>query len=128
VTIATNKICPACGKRARFFSSHDSMGWVCSTCPWSAISRNYEHPVFDRTLYTIWAESRGRDPRWVIVQLAQVLGMTSREVRAVMERGEPIARDVPGGIVCHLHGRLYEAGVGIRVEPGFLWNLEQPRT
>jgi hypothetical protein len=58
-----------------------------------------------------------------VVRTKQLLGVTLREAREVVQQDRPVARGVRAPDVVEWARRYREAGLAIRVSPEFRWRL-----
>jgi ribosomal protein L7/L12 len=77
----------------------------------------------DDTRYDVWVAWDAETFNKAVVKTKQLLGVGMREAKEVVEQGEPVARGITAPEVVDWARRFREAGLGIKVRPGFRWRL-----
>lgn len=118
--------CPACGGAIGGFPpDHTCAGARCLSCDWvNAVTTNPNHPLFDRTPYSVWVEWAGLDRNWVAVKVGNAMCFGARVARDLLDTGHPIRVGANVQEVRRLRQVFTDLGLSVRVEPAFPWAWE----
>jgi ribosomal protein L7/L12 len=80
----------------------------------------------DDTLYDVWVVWDAGTFNMAVVKTKQLLGVSMKEARELVEQEEAVVRGVKASEVVEWAGRYREAGLGVKVSPEFRWELPPP--
>lgn len=121
--IVTTSPCPECGQPQVITEQGLSLIARCSSCGWMVATTNPNHPIIDRTPYTLRARPGDLATASAIARLAVALGIGVKRARELIVQDLPVAEDVLALEVIRLHGVLTGAGLQVEITPPFRWPL-----
>ncbi|WP_116793348.1 hypothetical protein [Achromobacter dolens] len=116
--------CPECGQPQVISEQGLSLIARCSGCAWMVATTNPNHPIMDRTPYTLRARPGALATASAIARLAVALGIGVKRARELIAQDLPVAENVLALEVIRLHGVLAGAGLQVEITPAFRWPLD----
>lgn len=116
--------CPECGQPQVISEQGLSLIARCSGCGWMVATTNPNHPIMDRTPYTLRARPGALATASAIAHLAVALGIGVKRARELIAQDLPVAENVLALEVIRLHGVLAGAGLQVEITPAFRWPLD----
>ncbi|MCL2636427.1 MAG: hypothetical protein FWD50_07380 [Betaproteobacteria bacterium] len=115
--------CPECNAATVWFEEGLSAGHRCIACEWCVVTTNHNHPAFDKTTYSVHVAPLGIDRTKLIALLAIELALPIRDARTLVDRANPIAKEINATEVYRLDKKLRPHGIGLSISPAFPWPL-----
>lgn len=116
--------CPECGLPQVITEQGLSLIARCGGCGWMVATTNPNHPIMDRTPYTLRARPGALATASAIARLAVALGIGVKRARELIAQDLPVAENVLALEVIRLHGVLAGAGLLVEITPAFRWPLD----
>lgn len=121
--VVTASPCPECGQPQIVTEQGLSLIARCSDCGWMVATTNPNHPIIDRTSYSLRARPGELATANAIARLAVALGIGVKRARDLIVQDLPVAEDVLALEVIRLHGVLTGAGLQVEITPPLRWPL-----
>ncbi len=116
--------CPQCGSPIVTRTEGGSLVIQCTQCPFEALTTDPRTPMSDQTVYSVRISALKNPPPRDAASLAVALGISAATARELLQRGGPIAMDVPAVEVQRLHTLISPLGFSLEIEPHFRWTLD----
>lgn len=122
---APSSPCPECGQPQTVTEQGLSLIARCGGCGWMVATTNPNHPIMDRTPYTLRVRAGDLPTASAVARLAVALGIGVKRARDLIAQDLPVAENVLALEAIRLYGVLAGAGLQVGITPPLRWPLER---